>query len=132
VSGIVADLLLDTSLLIDWSKGEPSVPPFIASVPAGTRFRLHPVTVAEFLAGLRNKRDQTEGDRFLAQFRPVWPSGKDFEQCLRLVKSHRLSGGIEWPDCLIAATCLRLGLSLVTLNDKHFRSIRGLSVIRPY
>ena len=35
-------------------------------------------------------------------------------------------------DCLIAATCLRLGLPLVTVNDKHFRPIRRLRVIRPY
>jgi hypothetical protein len=40
--------------------------------------------------------------------------------------------GVGWPDCLIAATCIRLGLPLVTLNDKHFRAIRGLRVVRPY
>jgi predicted nucleic acid-binding protein len=128
----VADLVLDTSLLIDWSRGVSGVAEFVASVSPGTRFRIHPVTIAEFLAGLRDKREQTAGDRFLSQFRPVWPSSADFEQCLGLVRAHRLAGGIEWPDCLIASTCLRLGLGLVTLNDKHFRQIRGLKVVRPY
>ena len=43
-----------------------------------------------------------------------------------------LSHGIGWPDCLIGATALRLRVAVVTLNDKHFKAIRGLRVVRPY
>jgi predicted nucleic acid-binding protein len=43
-----------------------------------------------------------------------------------------LSTRLGWPDCLIAAAALRLDLPLVTLNDKHFKPIRGLRVVRPY
>ena len=56
----------------------------------------------------------------------------DFVAGLGLVQRHTLGLSIGWPDCLIAATCLRLDLPLVTLNDKHFKPIRGLSVLRPY
>ena len=33
------------------------------------------------------------------------------------------------PDC---GDVLRLGLPLLTLNDKHFKAIRGLRVVRLY
>ncbi len=47
-------------------------------------------------------------------------------------KRYSLSHGVGWPDCLIAATALRLGLPVVTLNDKRFKVFKGLRVVRPY
>jgi predicted nucleic acid-binding protein len=48
------------------------------------------------------------------------------------MQTFTLSHGLEIPDALIAATALELSLPLYTLNDRHFRMIPGLTVLRPY
>jgi predicted nucleic acid-binding protein len=39
---------------------------------------------------------------------------------------------VDWPDCQIAATALRLGLEVFTQNLKHFAAFAGLRVVRAY
>ena len=58
--------------------------------------------------------------------------GDDLVAALSLLRQHRLSASVGWADCLIAATCIRLDLPLITCNVKHFKSLRGLRIIRPY
>jgi predicted nucleic acid-binding protein len=43
-----------------------------------------------------------------------------------------VSLGIGWHDCLIAATAIRLGVSVATLNNGQLRAIPGLLVHRAY
>lgn len=56
----------------------------------------------------------------------------DFLVALDILDSTVLANRVGWPDCLIAATCRRLGATLATLNDRDFRLCRGLKVLRPY
>jgi predicted nucleic acid-binding protein len=51
---------------------------------------------------------------------------------LDLLAGFRLSHGVGWPDCLIAATAIRLGRPVATTNVKHFTPFPNLQVIRPY
>jgi predicted nucleic acid-binding protein len=51
---------------------------------------------------------------------------------LDLFKKYRLSHGVDWPDCQIAATARRLGLEVYTQNLKHFAAFPGLRVVRAY
>jgi predicted nucleic acid-binding protein len=90
------------------------------------------VVQAEVLSGARDRRHLTMLDAALADLRRYTVKTADMSTTIGLVRDYTLAHGIGWPDCLIAATCLRLSLPLVTLNDKHFKSIRGLSVLRPY
>ncbi|HMN42055.1 MAG TPA: PIN domain-containing protein [Phycisphaerales bacterium] len=68
----------------------------------------------------------------LARFDRVRVAPIDFDHCVVFAKRYSLSHGVGWPDCLIAATALRLGLPVVTLNDKRFKVFKGLRVVRPY
>jgi len=43
-----------------------------------------------------------------------------------------LSHNIGFLDCLIAATAIKNGLSLATLNLKHFAPFSDLQVEKPY
>jgi len=92
----------------------------------------HPVCAAELLEGARDRADFRDLQRFLIAFRRVAVKAGDFQRCLELMDQHRLSHGIGWADCLIAATCIRLRLPLATLNDRHFSPVGGLRVLRPY
>ncbi|HVU63084.1 MAG TPA: PIN domain-containing protein [Phycisphaerales bacterium] len=91
-----------------------------------------PAAEAEVIAGARNRRDLRDLSEVLDRFDRVRVVPGDFDHCVAFAKRHTLSHGVGWPDCLIAATALRLALPVVTLNDRHFRLFRGLRVVRPY
>jgi hypothetical protein len=129
----MADLLvIETTVLIDNHREDSLASAYVDALLAKEVAVVHPVSAAEMLEGVRNQQNLIETLRFLGSFKRLLVKSADYEQCLLLMSEYRLSHGIGWPDCLIAATCIRLGLPLVTLNDKHFRVIRGLRVVRPY
>ncbi len=132
MNGTVADFVLDTNTLIDHARGIPGIEEFLNSRSPADRPAVHAVSAAEFLAGCKNKIELVAGRGLLRRFRLILPSSADFRHCLVLVQSGSLSHGVGWPDCLLAATCLRLQMPIVTLNVKHFKPIKGLKVVRPY
>jgi predicted nucleic acid-binding protein len=51
-----------------------------------------------------------------------------FDEAIRIYAELRAAGTpIEDADIMIAATCIRHGLTLITNNVKHFELVRGLS-----
>ncbi len=56
---------------------------------------------------------------------------KEVEECSDIYAELQKSGQvIEIRDVLIAGTCRRAGITLVTRNEDHFRRISGLSIIK--
>jgi predicted nucleic acid-binding protein len=90
------------------------------------------MVAAELLAGARDKIEQKQIESFLSGFNIHSPNEKDALAALELYKQHHLSHGVDWPDCQIAATALRLGLEVYTQNVKHFAAFSGLAVMRAY
>lgn len=129
---MIDGLVIETSVLVDYRRNVPTAIEYVNALVDGQIAFAHPVSAAELIVGARNKIDLAELLNYLSSFRRLTVKSSDLEHCLHLVAQHRLSHGIGWPDCLIAATCIRLDLPLVTLNDKHFKPIRGLRVVRPY
>jgi predicted nucleic acid-binding protein len=125
-------VLIDTSILVDFRRNHSDASGYVMSLLERDAACLHPVAAAELLDGVRDRKDLLETAHFLQAFRRVAVKPADFEACLGCMSQFRLSHGIGWPDCLIAATALRLKLPVATLNDRHFRPFRGLKVIRPY
>lgn len=123
--------MLDSTIVIDLSKQRPEAIAFVGRRP-GRSFYLHPASAAEILVGAKNRSDLRRLDDLLSRFRSAEPSTDDFDHCLSFVRRYHLTHNVDWPDCLIAAAAMRLDVPVVTLNDKHFRCIRGLRVVRPY
>lgn len=109
----MADLLIDTDIFIDHLRGAAALKP--------GRHRLHysVVTRAELFAGTTATNLSTQ---LLAPFRELNVDRAVAERAGRISREF----GVRLPDALIAATALEHELSLVTRNDKHFGSIRGL------
>ncbi|MGH7133183.1 MAG: PIN domain-containing protein, partial [Phycisphaerales bacterium] len=82
--------------------------------------------------GLRDRNEIKEFDKLTSQTRTLFPTDADWTLAMRLGRLHARSSGVDWVDCLVAATAMRLGVPVATINEKHFRPIRGLKVIRPY
>lgn len=130
---LVADgLVVDATVLIDQLRGVPAAVEYISPLLNRHLVVLHPAVHAEVLTGARDRRHLAALDSALRELKRCTLKNADMTVALDLVRSHTLTHRIGWPDCLIAATCLRLKLPLITINDKHFKAIRGLSVVRPY
>lgn len=121
--------ILDSSVLIDSLRGRAGAIAFLATQ---TTPATHIMVAAELLAGARDKAEQRQIESFLSAFAIHSSSESDGFSALELYKQYHLSHGVDWPDCQIAATALRLGLQVHTQNVKHFAAFTGLSVVQAY
>jgi predicted nucleic acid-binding protein len=124
--------VFDSSILIDCLRGRGDAIAFLATQSASTHPRTHLLVAAELLTGARDKAEQNLIDLFLQSFDLAVPDEADGLSALDLYRQFRLSHGVDWPDCQIAATALRLGVEVFTQNVKHFIAFPGLRVVRAY
>ena len=124
--------LIDSSVLIDCLRGRSEAVAFLTARTATGHPSTHLIVAAELLAGARDKRELAVIDAFLSGFDLAVPTESDGLAALALYRDHRLSHGVDWPDCQIAATALRLGVGVYTQNVKHFTAFAGLPVERAY
>ncbi len=124
--------MFDSSILIDCLRGRVDAVAFLAAQSASGRSRTHLFVVAELLTGARDRNEQNLIDSFLQSFDLAVPTDADGLSALDLYRQFRLSHGVDWPDCQIAATALRLGVEVFTQNVKHFTAFPGLRVVRAY
>lgn len=124
--------LIDSAVVIDHLRGHAGAMGFLNAQRAAGRPMTHVVVVAEVLEGARDAREQAALKTFFADFDVIPASEADSHLSLDLLAGFRLSHGVGWPDCLIAATALRLGRPVATTNVKHFMPFPNLQVVRPY
>lgn len=124
--------LIDSTVLIDYLRGRSEAVGYLDAVRSTEVQSTHIVVAAEVIEGARDAKDQAALATFLSTFNVVLPNEADSALSVDMLKGFRLSHGVGWPDCLIAATALRLGWSVITTNLKHFSPIPTLKVIRPY
>jgi predicted nucleic acid-binding protein len=126
-----ATRLLDTSVFIDYLRGSETAKAWMNTFPAG-ELAYSVVTAAELLAGCRNRREQDSVEKELSLYPMVHISGAVSQTALEWYRQFRLSHGVGFLDCLIGASAHHYGLTVCTLNDKHFHPLPGLRVERPY
>lgn len=122
-------MLLDADVIIDFYKGQSNALDWfntLNEIPS-----LSGIAVLEVLFGSRDKQELARIKKFLNQFVVIWPSKDDMIAASGMAPLH-LSHALGLQDALIAATCIRLGEIIVTLNLKHFKAVPGLSILKPY
>ena len=128
----MSSAIIDSSVLIDCLRGRGGAVAFLNSRLAAGVPVTHVMVAAELLVGARDKREQTIIEAFLARFQLVSPDEADGLAALDLFRKFHLSHGVDWPDCQIAATAIRLGVEVYTQNIKHFAAFTGLRVVKAY
>lgn len=124
-------ILIDTSIMVDLLRGIDAAANWIDSIKPENRY-LSFITAAELTAGCRNKDEQKKIERELKGYILLYLDPDDCKQALEWYKKFCLSHGVSFMDSLIAATGYKKNLQIATLNNKHFKHLTGISVIRPY
>jgi predicted nucleic acid-binding protein len=128
-------MFVDTAIFIDYLKGNEAAAIAVVQARAagpGRRVSMHAVVAAELITGVLNRSELRRATALISTCRVIVPDESDIRRALRLLEKHVLSDGLEWNDCLIAATAMRLDQPVLTPNEKHFRVFKGLEVVRPY
>lgn len=112
----MADLLVDTDVVIDHLRGEVEL-----RRPPGAQLHCSVITRGELLAGPESQ-EQPAVRQLLGSLREI-PVSATIADAAGLIRRET---GIGLPDALIAATALSADLELRTRNRKDFERVHGL------
>jgi predicted nucleic acid-binding protein len=116
----LADILLDSDVIIAWLRGSESVAGAVMNLlETGHNLLWTPVSVAEIFAGARKTESARVETLFLIlETLPI--SETIGKEAGRYLQKYSKSHSLELGDALIAASASVAGLSLWTLNKKHY------------
>lgn len=121
------NILVDTDILIDYSKGHDKLLESLLEKQNNNELELwiNPVIIAEFFNDihLKNKDLFDNAVEFISLFRVAQISKKTGLLAGEILREEKTS---FLGDALIAATCISEKLLLATGNKKHFSKIPGL------
>ncbi len=124
----MAELLVDTDILIDVARGIAEAVRALEVWEAERAIGISAITYMELLVGCRNKREQRAVEQFVKRFELMLVNATITEEAVRLLQRYRLSHGLLIADALIAATAIVDGIPLVSKNQKDYRFIEGLEL----
>ncbi|MCB0169458.1 MAG: type II toxin-antitoxin system VapC family toxin [Anaerolineae bacterium] len=125
--------LLDTTVLIDLSRGNSDAADFIDNaLQSGTVLFVSIISAMELMVGCRNKVEVEKAKQLVSMFNVVHLSPTDTAKAYSLILTFSKSHNLTIPDALIAATAITQQLELATDNERDFRMIPELITKRPY
>jgi predicted nucleic acid-binding protein len=125
---MTASVLIDTNVIIDYLRGKQAAITFINSLADQPATSV--VVVAELYAGVRDGRERTQLEALLRMTTIYSLSQTAAVQGGLFRRQYGKSHNVGLEDSLIAATALAEGVTLVTLNGKHFPMLPNVLV--PY
>ena len=125
--------LLDTTVLIDLSRGNTDAAQFIdTAVASEIPLFVSAISAMELIVGCRNKEEVAKAQKLVTSFELLHLSPIESRRAYDLVLVYSKSHGLAIPDALIAATALVHDLELSSDNGRHFSMIPDLKVQQPY
>lgn len=120
----MADYLYDSTVLIDYLRGNPIVRDYIQILIDQPRAVTYSVmTEAELWAGVRNREDEQRHRDLLSRMKRLTVSSRVARLGGHYYGQYRHQG-LSLADALIAATAQVHKQKLVTRNAKHFRVVQ--------
>lgn len=133
MGALMSGTLLDTTVLIDLSRGNLDAAEFIdTATNSQTPLFVSVISAMELIVGCRNKGEIAKAQKLIARFTLLHLSPADTAKAFDLIVTYSKSHGLMIPDALIAATALTHNLELATDNDRHFTMLSSLMVKHPY
>ncbi len=123
-------VIIDLDFLIELMRKNHSAKSFVINEIGSENIILSCITVAEILQGARNKENLQQLNNILKQYIVIpidYPISDTFSS---LFNKYVLSYGTGITDTLVAATALHYNLPLLTINQKHFKHITNLKLVK--
>ena len=125
-------VLVETTILVDYLRRSSAAADYLDATRMQANLLCSVVTKAELIVGSRTRKELRAIDQLLARFQ-IEPIGSaDSVRALNWLRKYFHAHGVGFHDCLLGATALRLRIPIATLNEKHFKVLPGVRVIRPY
>jgi predicted nucleic acid-binding protein len=130
-------LILDTSVLIEAERTAGSVSDLILRLPAAGEVAIAAVTLMELSDGIARAKDdgtRVRRSRFVEGVREgirVIPLDEEIAVAAGLLNGRLRKCGttVGLADAMIAATAIRVGYGVATMNRRHFEAVDGLTVL---
>ncbi len=125
-------ILVETTILVDFLRHSFAAADYLDAARAEGTLICSAVTKAELIVGSRSRAEAKAIDQLLARFEIEPITEHDSTRALNWLARFFHTTGIGFHDCLLGAAAARLRITLATLNEKHFKNLPGVRVIRPY
>ncbi|NKQ34802.1 MAG: type II toxin-antitoxin system VapC family toxin [Chloroflexi bacterium] len=120
--------LLDTGLVIRHLRGRRQTARFLRGLGKMDRLGVAAITRLEVYAGMR-EGEQYATRKLLSRFLTYEMNGAVADKAGNYIRyGQNENWPLSVPDAIIAATAVQHNLTLVTLNQKDFQKIPGLSI----
>ena len=122
-------MLIDTDVLIWYMRGNENA---YQVVENSNIFSISVVTYMELVQGLRNKRELNHLRKALHGWNAqiLYISEEISAKAMFYVEQHFLSHSMQLADALIGATAIAYGLPILTGNNKHYKVLKNLEIIK--
>ena len=123
---MIYDYLVDTDVLIWYLRGDENAKKVLHSKD----FCISSITYMELLQGMRNKQELKSFQKMIKSWgiKVIYIDEDISAKALFYMEEYFLSHSMEIADSLIGSTCSKYGLTLITVNDKHYRVLRDVDI----
>ena len=119
--------LLDTCILIDYLRGEPSVYDLLVK-DKKIKSSMSTVTMMELIIGALNKREVNYIQKAFKTIDIIYIDENISKIAEDLIIKYSKSHNLQIDDALIAATSISMNVELITYNISDFRYIPNIQL----
>ncbi len=122
-------MIIDTDVLIWYLRGNEASKKIVEEqIP----FSISVVTYMELMQGMNNKQEMKSFQRQLQKWNiNIIQIDKEISsRAMFYVQEYALSHSMMLADSLIAATVVQMGENLLTANDKHYKFIPTIEIVK--
>lgn len=127
---MIERILIDTDILIDAGRNINTAIEKIKELSKNKTVCISVITQMEMLVGCENKREQRIVEKYLNNFEIISITEQISEKAYELLSKYRLSHGLLIPDSLIAASAVIENIPLISKNQKDYKYISDLELIK--
>ncbi|MCL2270623.1 MAG: type II toxin-antitoxin system VapC family toxin [Treponema sp.] len=114
--------LLDTCILIDYLRGEPSVHNLLVK-NSKIKLSMSTITMMELIIGAFNKREIYYIQKAFKEIDIIYIDNDISEIAENLIIKYSKSHNLQINDALIAATSIKMDIELLTFNVSDYKFI---------
>jgi predicted nucleic acid-binding protein len=122
-------ILIDTDVLIWYLRGNEKA---YRLIEKQNGFYISVVTYIELIQGMRNKQEFTRLRKTMRewQVKILYITEEISVKATLYIERHYLSDSLSLADALICSTALVNGLAVASGNDKHYKMIKELDIMK--